>query len=136
MTDWTIETETPFDEFYNGLEEYKQAVLRAAVETVLQEHGIDICSSGWGKSLGEGLYEFRVRKSLKSILSAANLEVPDSFAAPDRTVLLRVFCTFHGKRIVLLLNGYDKERDSSAKRQNREIAAARKQMKAWKEQQN
>lgn len=136
MADWTIETETPFEEFYNGLEEYKQAVLRAAVETVLQEHGIDICSSEWGKNLGGGLYEFRVQKSLKSIMSAANLEVPDNFAAPDRTVLLRVFCTFHGKRIVLLLDGYDKQRDTSAKRQQREIAAARKQMKAWKKQQD
>jgi hypothetical protein len=50
----------------------------------------------------------------------------------DRTVLLRVFCTFHGDRIVLLFHGYDKKKDPSAKRQAREIARARKLHAAWK----
>lgn len=135
MTDWQIETETRFATFFERLDEYKQAVLAAAVETVLQKHGIDICESGWGKNLGSGLYEFRIKKSLKAILSEADMEVPDSFSDPDRTVLLRVFCTFHGNRIVLLLHGYDKGRDPSKKRQNREIAVARKRMAAWKKRQ-
>lgn len=50
----------------------------------------------------------------------------------NRTVLLRVFCTFHGRRIVLLLGGYDKQKDASAKRQHKEINAARKELRAWR----
>lgn len=45
-----------------------------------------------------------------------------------------VFVAFHGNRIVLLLDGYDKAADPSRKRQQREIAAARKLRTAWKAQ--
>ena len=57
--------------------------------------GIDICSGEWGKPLGKGLYEFRVRRSFNAVRSLAGL---DRSAGPgaDRPVLLRVFCTFHG----------------------------------------
>ncbi|MGO1971578.1 MAG: hypothetical protein ACTH2Q_01340 [Propionibacteriaceae bacterium] len=47
-------------------------------------------------------------------------------------MLLRVFCTFHGRRIVLLFSGYDKKKDPSKRRQEREIARARKALKAWR----
>jgi hypothetical protein len=47
-------------------------------------------------------------------------------------VLLRVFCTFYGDRIVLLYHGYNKKADPSEKRQNREIAKARKLHEWWK----
>jgi hypothetical protein len=47
-------------------------------------------------------------------------------------VLIRVFCTFHGDRIVLLYHGYDKKKDPSEKRQASEIARARKMHAAWK----
>ena len=50
------------------------------------------------------------------------------------TILLRVFVAFHGNRVVLLLDGYDKAADPSPKRQQREIAAARKLLTAWKAQ--
>ncbi len=47
-------------------------------------------------------------------------------------MLLRVFCTFSGDRIVLLYHGYNKKADPSEKRQNREIAKARKLHEWWK----
>ncbi|SJM70296.1 hypothetical protein FM102_13765 [Corynebacterium glutamicum] len=50
-------------------------------------------------------------------------------------MLLRVFCTFHGKKIVLLLGGYNKHRDSSKKRKETETKRARKVLKAWKSKQ-
>jgi hypothetical protein len=46
-------------------------------------------------------------------------------------VLLRAFCHAHGDKVVLLLGGYDKGRDPSAKRQQREIATARKLLRAF-----
>jgi hypothetical protein len=55
--------------------------------------------------------------------------------APDpESILLRVFVHFHGRRVVLLLSGYDKQDDASKKRQEKEIAFARKCLSAWNQQ--
>ena len=43
-----------------------------------------------------------------------------------------MFCTFHGDKIVLLYHGYDKKRDPSERRQQREIAKARRLHQEWK----
>lgn len=51
-------------------------------------------------------------------------------------MLLRVFCTFYGDRIVLLYHGYNKETDPTQSRQRREIAKARKLHGRWKRQRN
>jgi len=133
---WSVEYEgDAFERFLFSLPAYEQAVLVAAVEHVLQVYGIDICSGEWGKPLGEGLYEFRVRKSLRTILASAGLDAPEE-AGTDRSVLLRVFCTFYGDKIVLLYHGYNKKTDPSEKRQQREIAKARKIHERWKRQRN
>lgn len=129
---WTIEYEgAGFERFLRSLPGYEQAVLIAAIEHVLARHGIDICAGEWGKPLGSGLYEFRVRRSLTAILSEAGVDAA-GFPGADRGVLLRVFCTFYGDKVVLLYQGYDKKRDPSEKRQQREIAQARKVHDAWK----
>lgn len=136
MTSWSVEYEgDAFERFVLSLPAYEQAVLIAAIEQVLQVHGIDICSGEWGKPLGGGLYEFRVRKSLRSILASAGTDVQDE-SAGSRSVLLRVFCTFHGQRIVLLYHGYNKKSDPSQKRQQREIAKARRLHQQWKGRQH
>lgn len=130
---WTIEYEgAGFERFFVKLAGYEQAVLVAAIEHVLKVHGIDICQGEWGKPLGDGLYEFRVRRSLQAILTEAGVEPPMDVSGADRMVLIRVFCTFHGDRIVLLYHGYDKKKDPSKKRQEREISRARKLHSAWK----
>lgn len=127
---WRIEiADERFERFMRKLRPYEQAVLDAAIRHVLAVEGIDICASEWGKSLGGGLYEFRVRRSLATILARAGVDDAD---AKGGRVLLRVFCAFEGRRIVLLLGGYDKLRDPSAKRQQREIVAARRALVAWK----
>lgn len=129
---WQIEYEgRGFERFYLGLPKYEQAVLAAAIEHVLAKEGMDVLTTEWGKPLGQGLAEFRVRRSLQAIFGEAGLPVPADVAASDRQVLLRVFCTFHGARIVLLFGGYDKGRDPSEKRQQKEIARARKVKKQW-----
>jgi hypothetical protein len=134
MTGWTLEYEGDFDRFIRSLPRYEQVVLVAALTHVLAVHGIDICASEWGKPLGRGLYEFRIRRSLDAILRLAGLAasgLPDA----DRSVLIRVFCSFHGHKIVLLYHGYDKKRDSSPKRQQKEIGKARKLHEAWRRKQ-
>lgn len=131
MSDWTIEIAgEDFAKFVRSLPVYEQTVLTAALNFVLAERGIDVCAGEWGKPLGSGLYEFRIRKGLDAILGEAGIE--PSGPGGHRSVLLRVFCTFHGSKIVLLFHGYDKRRDPSAKRQKREIAKARRLLNDWK----
>jgi putative component of toxin-antitoxin plasmid stabilization module len=101
---------------------------------VLARSGIDLARSEWLKPLGEGLFEFRIRHDAVEIEAMfANASV--SGARSRGPALLRVFCAFHGNKVVLLLGGYDKGRDDSAKRQQREIKAARKMLARWREEQ-
>jgi len=135
---WTIEYDEggSFERFFSSLDEYQRATLVSAIEHVLTPYGVDICQSEWGKNLGGGLFEFRIRRSLSTILGEYAPSRSDPHGdSPDRSVLLRVFCTFHGRRVVLLLGGYDKGRDASDKRQTREIARARKVLGAWRRKQ-
>ncbi len=126
---WTVEVASDdFERFVRKLPAYEQAVVVAAIRHVLAVEGIGICDSEWGKPLGRGLYEFRIRRSLDTILRAAGL--PD--AGGRREVLVRVFCSFVGNRVILLLGGYDKKRDASDRRQQREIARARAELARWK----
>lgn len=131
MTAWTIEYQGDrFERFLLSLHYYEQAVLLAAIEHVLKALGPDICAGEWGRPLGGGLYEFRIRKSLQSILSSAGVDVSGDVPKGGQ-VLIRVFCTFHGDKIVLLYHGYDKAADPSPKRQQREIRRARKLHDQW-----
>lgn len=132
---WSVEYEgDAFRDFVLSLPEYEQAVVGAAITHVLAVHGIDICAGEWGKPLGSGLYEFRIRRSLNAVLSVAGVAPPDRPGA-DRPVLLRLFCTFHGSRVVLLYHGYNKQRDPSPKRQQKEIARARRLHEEWRRRQ-
>lgn len=129
---WSVDYEDggKFEAFFNSLEAYEQAVVTAAIENVLERMGIDICSGSWGKSLGDGLYEFRINTSLAVLMK----DVPDYDESPgdDQKILVRIFCAFHGKKIVLLHHGYNKGKDPSVRRQQKEIKVARKLHKAWK----
>jgi len=108
--------------------------LVSALRLVLAEQGIGVCRSQWGKALGQGLYEFRLRHS------AAEVEAMFAGALPGgkvgERVLLRVFFHPHGDRIVMLLGGYDKGADPSERKQAREIANARKRLAEFKARQS
>lgn len=129
---WHSETEPDFERWYRKLGGYEQAVTSAAIQNVLHVYGIDICEMEWGKALGQGLYEFRIRQSLHAIKTWGEPSPGPAAPGEDRTVLLRIFVTFHGDKVVLLFSGYDKGRDPSERRQDREIKKARKLLKAWK----
>ncbi|MBX9470385.1 hypothetical protein [Microcella sp.] len=132
MPDWTLEyADASFERFYLSLKPYEQAVVEAALTTVLKVHGIASFDGGWGKPLGDGLFEFRIQRSLDAILTLAGSEATGTTAS-GRRISIRIFCTFHGDRIVLLLHGYDKGRDPSSRRQQKEIARARAVLKKWR----
>lgn len=132
MQTWKIEYASgDFERFYLKLPPYEQAVVDAALTRVLAVRGLEAFDGGWGKSLGRGLFEFRIQRSLDAILSRADSEPPRS-GATARRVSIRIFCTFTGNRIVVLLHGYDKGRDPSTRRQQTEIARARTALRTWR----
>lgn len=112
----------------------KFAAIDAAIHHLLERQGLDLAGSSWLTPLKQGLYEFRVRSTAAEIVrmygDAGHMRPEDA-----ESILLRVFVAFHGNRVVLLLDGYDKGADPSPKRQQREIAVARKLLTDWKAQQ-
>jgi hypothetical protein len=95
----------------------QRATLGQAMREVLQEKGIGVCGTEFGRQLGKGLFEFRLRRSVDE--------------AGER-MLLRVFCHAYGDRVVLLLGGYDKGADPSPHRQGEEIGVARRRLVDWR----
>jgi putative component of toxin-antitoxin plasmid stabilization module len=129
---WTVEyVGRGFERFLRSLPEYERSVALAAIDHVLTRLGIEVCSGEWGRPLGDGLFEFRIRRSLSSILRE-HAPVPTDGGVCSKTVLLRVFCTFRGRRIVVVFHGYDKGHDPSPARQRREIRKARALLDEWK----
>lgn len=123
----------PFTTWVEKLSETKFVSLDAALRIVLSERGLDLGRTEWLKPLGDGLHEFRVRHDSD--------EIRQMFAGERaqgrrrERILLRVFVHFHGSRVVLLLGGYDKGKDPSERRQQREIGVARKHLADWRRRQ-
>ena len=114
---------------FSELDASKRRALVLALEYVLGEHGVGVCGTEFGRHLGQGLFEFRLRHdevALRRRLRPPALSLDQSPARSS--VLLRVFCHAYGSRIVLLLGGYDKGRDASRKRQRHEIDVARRRL--------
>ena len=93
---------------------------------ILQEEGIGVCRGAYGKQLGEGLFEFRLRHDAAEILRSLGKQARDE--PRSERILLRVLCHAHGDRLILLLGGYDKGADPSRTRQQREIAESRRRL--------
>ena len=93
----------PFRRWFDQQSSPVRDVVSRAIEHRLAVYGVDVCSDHWGRHLGGGLCELRVRR---------------------RQMQLRVFFAVEQDRIVLLLGGYDK--GAQPKRQTAEIARARR----------
>jgi phage-related protein len=89
-------------------------VVGTALREILQEQGMGVCGTAFGRQLGGGLFEFRLRES---------------------DLLLRAFCHAYGDKVILLLAAYDKSEDPSAKRQKKEIELARRRLTDWQQRQ-
>ena len=112
-----------------GHDEPKRLAAIAAIERVLKPQGVDVCESEWGKNLGAGLYEFRIRHPAQTIRNMFPLP-PDAAGQTDVRkepvkILLRIFFTTYGREVILLLGGYDKAKSPSQRQQQNAIAVAR-----------
>ncbi|GBE23378.1 MAG TPA: hypothetical protein ENH00_15000 [Actinobacteria bacterium] len=120
--------------FVDNLEPYKRGALPAALQEILARHGKDVCNTEYGKNLGKGLYEFRLRHTYDEIV--AQHSDAGSIAPPSRDrdacVPLRVFFYPHGDKLILLLSAYDKGRQASSRRQDKEIKRARRFLADYK----
>lgn len=103
------------------------------MQHTLQVLGVRLCATQFGKQLGDGLCEFRLRYNLAELLHRFEGRNPAEASEGSQEVLLRVSFHAHGDRIVLLLHGYDKGADPSARRQQRQIAEARRPLRAFRE---
>ena len=124
----------PYERFINDLSDFKFIALDAAIERLLVVRGIDLVRTEWLKALGEGLHEFRVRHDAEEISRMFGGD-PPAASSPREKVLLRVFVHFYGEKVILLLGGYDKGHDSKERRQQREIAQARRLLAQFKDRQ-
>lgn len=124
----------PVLEWIRGeLSREQRVALGKAMQHVLATMGVGVCGTQFGKQLGDGLCEFRLRYNLAELRhrfegTIAPADAPDS---PEE-ILLRVFFHAYGDKIVLLLHGYDKGADPSKRRQQREIAEARRRLSAFR----
>ena len=102
-----------------------------ALEHILRAHGIDVCHTEYGRHLGHGLFEFRLRHDEAELRRRLRPDLPPA-RAEVASVLLRVLCHAYGSRIILLLAAYDKGADPSKRRQQREIATARRRLRDFR----
>jgi hypothetical protein len=124
----------PLADFLDGLEPYKRAALVAGLSEILAAQGLDVCASEYGKHLGKGLAEFRLRHSYDEINRRFRSREPVSPQFPQHggRLVLRVFFHAYGDKLVLLLGGYDKGRRPSRRKLEAEIARARKRLRDFK----
>lgn len=123
----------PCREWADDLSPQKRAAFTAAVRLVLQPRGLDVVGTEFGKPLGGGLYELRVRWTAGEIRRKFGDLRPEEVGGPPEKILLRVFFCTAGRKIILLMSGYDKGQDPGERRQQREIEKARRLLTAYRE---
>jgi hypothetical protein len=124
----------PCREWAEGLSPPKRAAFTTGIRLVLARRGLDVMQTEYGKALGEGLYEFRICWSAGEIANKlGDLPLDDIGGAPEE-ILLRIFFCTAGRKIILLLSGYDKGKQSNARWQQLEINRARKHLASYREQ--
>jgi hypothetical protein len=119
--------------FYRLSEQRQRDALLAALAGILARQGLDVCRSEWGKHLGGGLAEFRLRHDRREVLARDGTFKSDLPESSPEKILLPVFFHAHGTRLILLLSGYDKGARSNARYQQREIERARAHLKEWRD---
>ncbi len=119
----------PVHEWLRSLLPSQRRAVGQALNKILQRDGINVCGTEFGKQLRGGLFEFRVRASSTDVLKPGE---PDTH---PWKMLVRIFCHAYGDKVVLLLAGYDKAKEPSARRQEAEIKLARARLKEWEQRQ-
>jgi hypothetical protein len=117
--------------FMQSLSPLKRRAIGVALNEFLGHMGPDVVRTDFGKSLGGALYEFRVDQDAEQILRKAGKDARPEL--DEGKILLRVFFHPHGKKLILLLSGYDKGERTSRAYQNAQIEEARRLLSRWKE---
>jgi hypothetical protein len=110
----------------------KRIALEVAIQLVLARRGLAVVETEFGRALGGGLYEFRLRWPADEVRRKVE-DVSSGAAGRPEKILLRVFFCTSGRKVILLLSGYDKAKDPGHRRQERQIAQARKLQAAHQE---
>ena len=138
---WTIEFyeddqgRRPVEKWIDGLSIQKAEAVIAALQEVLAVSGINLTSGAWLKSIGRGLYEFRIRHSASEIQAMYKV-VNKGLAGGAEAVLLRIFVAFEGEKVIVLLGAYDKGKNDKQGFQQAQIEVARKRLREWKRRQS
>jgi hypothetical protein len=114
--------ENAFIKQMQSLSSVHQLITQGAIEHVLAADGLALAKTPWLKSLGAGLWEFRIGSSLSSVLKKALAE-PIGHRGNIK-ILVRVFVAFRGEQIILI-SCFDKLPHGGGKRQNKAITEAR-----------
>jgi hypothetical protein len=112
----------------------ERSALGMVMRRYLQEMGADVVTTRFGRALGKSLYELRLDDSAHEILARLVFKPRGKMTAVlSRVLLLRVFFTVHGDKVVLLLGGYDKGRHTAKSYQQEQIKLARARLKEWRQ---
>jgi len=114
------------------LSSQKRRALGTAMNEILQWLGPDVVEGNFGRSLGGGLFEFRLDQDLEQILARKGKRARKKDRGGGGRILLRVFCHAFGDRIILLVGGYDKGEHPSPSHQQAQIALARARLNVCK----
>jgi len=125
----------PVEKWIDGLSDQKAEAVIVALQEVLAVNGINLASGAWLKSLGSGLYEFRLRHSAYEIQQMYKV-VKKPLAGGAEAVLLRIFVAFEGEKVIVLLGAYDKGKNDKQGFQQAQIEVARKRLREWKRRQS
>ncbi len=117
-----------FTRFVKSLTPIKQRTLEASIDKILLIHGLELVDGDLIKNLGGGLYEFRVGPTTTRMMNRAGNSDMDT----HQKIALRVFLSFEGNRLIVILGSYDKGANDSKSRQQSAIAQSRRLLKAWR----
>jgi len=117
----------PARRWIDHLETSKRRAAMAAMSHLLRVRGPAICDTEYGRHLGRGLFELRIRHDAEVILGKAGGESATR-ATSGRRVSLRIFCSLLAGGVIVVLGGYDKGRDPHPRRQARETTASRRRL--------
>ncbi len=136
--DWEVEfyaddaEREPCRAWMEKLPPTKRIALEMAIQLVLARRGLAVMETEFGKALGGGLYEFRLRWSADEVRRKVGDVSSGAVGRPEKILLRAFFCT-SGRKIILLLSGYDKAKEPGHRRQERAITQARKLQAAHQE---
>ncbi len=129
-----VDGRQPVLDWLQKLDRSKSRALGVAMFHILQQEGVGVCKTAYGKPISKGLFEFRLRHSAQEVLhNLGLLPTGATRAKRERDILLRVYCHAHGDRVILLVAGYDKGEAPSAGREQQEIRLAESRLRDFRD---